>query len=289
MFDILTLQWDLPKHSGATGPLRTVRYFWCGTKWKRVCRCGCMCVFVCVSGVQWAHSALTPPAVQTTVSRRWLCGFLFSLPARLHRCAELTAQKYRPSSAGSRLRTVSAPLSASALVAENFSWLKLPKSCLLLPVVVKTTSSIAFPGSCLNQYIWKYKGPFLWLQSIVASPLLFCHKTAGWVTSLPPAKPVRMIRAVLHVNKYMTLVKPFKLNVTWSPQERRQEWQEKLFSEELIHLFTKSISLSGRNIKTYRKEEVQIFSRKLIQRMENVAAEIRPCSCTSCRICQKIT
>lgn len=101
----------------------------------------------------------------------------------------LTAQKYTPSSWGSRFFTVNVPLSATVLVAENFSSLKLPKSCLIWPLVVKTMSFIVSPGSCLYQYIWKYKSPLVWLQSIVAFSPIFSHKKGVWVTSLPVVKP----------------------------------------------------------------------------------------------------
>lgn len=102
----------------------------------------------------------------------------------------LTAQKYRPWSFGSKFFTVNVPLWATVLVAENLSLLKLPKSCMVWPTVVKTMSSMVFPGSCLYQYIWKYKSPLVWLHIIDAFSPLFFHTKGVWVTSFLSAKPV---------------------------------------------------------------------------------------------------
>lgn len=59
---------------------------------------------------------------------------------------------------------------ASAVVAENFSLLKSPKSWCSIPSIVNTTSVIVSPGSCLYQYISYWSSPFVWLHI-----LLHCH------------------------------------------------------------------------------------------------------------------
>lgn len=101
----------------------------------------------------------------------------------------LTAQKYQPLSPCCSFFTVSVPLAASGLVAENLSLLKFPKSWSALEEDVYTICFMVSPGSCLYQYIWKNPGPLVCVQFIVASTPSTSQSFEVWTTSLPPVRP----------------------------------------------------------------------------------------------------